>query len=99
MDSYTIADSAARDLAEVWNYLAEQSGSEEIADHFIDALLASFDTLAAMPEMGQTRSYLPPEVLAFPHDSYIIFYVKTTEGVAIVQVLHGGRDLLSFFET
>jgi toxin ParE1/3/4 len=97
MGHYTVSDKAARDLAEIWDYLAEQSGSEQVADRFIDKLMANFDTLATMPDMGRTRSYLPPEVLAFPHDNYLIFYVQTATGISVVHVLYGGQDLLTFF--
>lgn len=50
MGRYAISDKAARDLAEIWDYLEEQSGSEQVADRFIDKLLASFDMLATMPD-------------------------------------------------
>jgi plasmid stabilization system protein ParE len=53
--------------------------------------------LATLPDIGRPRSYLPPEVLAFPHDSYLIFYVKMPEEIGILHVLHGGRDLPGYF--
>jgi len=97
MGRYTVADKAARDLAEIWDYLEKQSGSERVADRFIDKLFASFDMLATMPDLGRPRSFLPPEVLVFPSDTYLIFYIKTPEGIGVVHVLHGGRDLPRYF--
>ena len=97
MARYTISDKAARDLAELWDYIEAQSGSEIAADRFIDGLLESFSALADFPDMGKPRDYLPEGVLAFPHERYMIFYLKTNEGIAIAHVLYGGRDFMAFF--
>jgi toxin ParE1/3/4 len=94
---YTISDLAARHLAEVWDYIKEQSDSEEIADRFADGLFATFDTLAHFPDMGGPRPYLPRPLLAFPHASYMIFYLKVGEDIEIAHILHGGRDFFSYF--
>lgn len=48
---------ATRDLLDVALYLAGESASEELAFRFLDAAEASFEQLAAMPEMGATREY------------------------------------------
>lgn len=76
MATYKISDEAARHLAELWDYLKEQSDSDETADRFVDGLFAAFDTLAQFPDMGRTRPYLPKPLLAFPHSNYMIFYRK-----------------------
>jgi toxin ParE1/3/4 len=97
MASYTISEEAARHLAELWDYIKEQSDSNEAADRFVDGLLVTFDTLAQFPDMGRTRSYLPKPLLAFPHANYMIFYRKAGEDIEIVHILHGGRDFFSYF--
>jgi toxin ParE1/3/4 len=97
MAIYKISDEASRHLAELWDYIKEQSDREETADRFIDGLFSSFDTLAHFPDMGRTRSYLPAPLLAFPHANYMIFYLKIEEGVEIAHILHGGRDFFSYF--
>jgi plasmid stabilization system protein ParE len=57
MATYTISDEAARHLAELWDYIKEQSDDEETADRFIDGLFATFNTLAQFPNMGRTRPF------------------------------------------
>jgi plasmid stabilization system protein ParE len=47
--------------------------------------------------MGTPRHYLPPGVLALPHQKQMIFYRKTKEGVDIYHVLYGGMDLEAYF--
>jgi toxin ParE1/3/4 len=97
MATYKISDEAARHLAELWDYIKEQSDSDENADRFVDGLFATFDTLAQFPDMGRIRPYLPRPLLAFPHANYMIFYRKVGEDIEIAHVLHGGRDFFSYF--
>ena len=48
---------AINDLLDAALYLAEESGSEELAFKFIDAAEGTFQQLADMPEMGATREF------------------------------------------
>ena len=48
---------AIRDLADIAVYLAEESGSDDLAFRFFDAAEASFKQLTAMPAMGVARKY------------------------------------------
>lgn len=43
---------AIRDLADIAVYLAEESGSDDLAFRFLDAAEASFEQLIAMARMG-----------------------------------------------
>lgn len=97
MGIYKISDEAAKHLAELWDYIKEQSGDDETADRFVDGLFATFDTLIQFPDMGRNRAYLPKSLLAFPHANYMIFYRKVGEDIEIAHVLHGGRDFFTYF--
>jgi len=46
-----------------------------------------------MPEMGRRREELAMHLRSFPVGRYIIFYRSMQEGIEIVRVLHGARDL------
>ena len=48
--------------------------------------------------MGRRREELAPGLRSFPVGRYLIFYVPLTNGVDIVRVLHGSRDLVALFE-
>ena len=86
---------ARSDLAEIWDYIADDS--EARADAFIDTLDERFQTLAASPGMGRLRDDLAEGLRSFPVGRYVIFYRTVPEGVEIVRVLHGARDLNAVF--
>lgn len=82
---------AKADLIEIWTYIA--ADSEEKADMFIDALRDVFNKLATMPGMGRARDELGKGLRSFPIGRYIIFYEELQDGIGIVRVLHGSRDM------
>ncbi len=86
---------ARSDLAEIWDYIADDS--EERADAFIDTIDQKLRALAARPGMGRFRDELVDGLRSFPVGRYVIFYRTLPEAIEIVRVLHGARDLDSFF--
>jgi toxin ParE1/3/4 len=94
---------AIRDLTDIAVYLAEESGSDELAFRFLDAAETSFESLAAMPEIGTARKYNDPalvdvrmwRVAGFPN--HLIFYRPIESGVEVIRVLPANRDIESLF--
>ena len=85
------------DLAEIWSYIADDS--EAAADRFLDALEVKFALLATQPRMGRQRDELRADLRSFPAGRYVIFYLANADGIELVRVLHGARDIgLSDFE-
>lgn len=90
---------AIRDLSDIAVYLADESGSDDLAFRFLDAAEASFERLAAMPEMGAAREHRDPalaNVRMWPivgFDNYLIFYCPVEGGIEIIRVLHAKRDI------
>ncbi|MFH1135540.1 MAG: type II toxin-antitoxin system RelE/ParE family toxin [Pseudomonadota bacterium] len=82
---------AKSDLVEIWNYIA--ADSEERADAFIKMIDCKFESLAEQPQVGRVREELSKGLRSFPVGRYIIFYRPYSDGVEIVRVLHGSRDL------
>jgi len=88
---------ARLDLVEIIAYLAEQS--EDAARRFRREAQATFERLAGMPGMG-TR-YTPDEptygeLRYFPVSKFrnhLVFYRPTPDGIEVVRVLHGARDI------
>lgn len=46
-----------------------------------------------MPDIGRSCPELPGKVRSFVLGRYVIFYRPSSDGVEIVRVLHGARDL------
>jgi toxin ParE1/3/4 len=86
---------AAADLAEIWFYIARNNRAA--ADAFIDQVAEKFYTLAAFPHIGRPRPEFGPGLRSFPIGRYIIFYRPMDEGIEVIRVLHGARDIESLF--
>jgi toxin ParE1/3/4 len=86
---------ALADLAEIWGFIAEDS--EAHADAFADKIDSVFQSLAGQPMMGRTRPELGANLRSFPVGCYVIFYLPLSNGIDVVRVLHGARDVESQF--
>jgi toxin ParE1/3/4 len=90
---------ARQDLVEiVAHYL--RAGSPATARRFREQAEAAFQRLAGMPGLGTRFEHDFPVLgeLRFaslsPHFKlYLVFYRTTADGIEIVRVLHGARDL------
>jgi toxin ParE1/3/4 len=86
---------AETDIFEIWDYIADDSLAA--ADRWVDRLDEQFRLLAAQPMMGRARDELAPGVRSFPFGRYVVFYVPLDDGIDVVRVLHGARDIDAVF--
>jgi toxin ParE1/3/4 len=86
---------AEADILEIWDYIADDSLAA--ADRWVDRLDEQFRLLAAQPMMGRARDELAPGVRSFPFGRYVVFYVPLDDGIDVVRVLHGARDIDAVF--
>jgi toxin ParE1/3/4 len=86
---------AGADLSEIWEFIAQEN--VERADAFVDRIDEKFRALAAQPLMGRERRELGPGIRSIAMAPYVIFYEALTDGVVIVRVLHGARDVEAQF--
>src|SRR5262245_55618353 len=82
---------ARLDLLAIWDYVAE--GSPEAADRLLDRLDHACSRLAEFPLMGRERPELAPALRSFVVGNYLIFYRPQADGIEVIRVLHGSRDL------
>ncbi len=86
---------AETDILEIWDYIADDSLAA--ADRWVDHLDEQFRVLATQPMMGRARDELAPGVRSFPFGRYVVFYVPLADGIDVVRVLHGARDIDAVF--
>ncbi|MBR0755108.1 type II toxin-antitoxin system RelE/ParE family toxin [Bradyrhizobium jicamae] len=79
------------DVTEIWQYIAEDS--VRAADAIIDRIDAAFDMLADSPLVGRARQDLARNLRSFAVGNYVIFYVPVRDGIEVVRVMHGRRDI------
>jgi toxin ParE1/3/4 len=96
MNQFQVSDAARGDLDEIWFYIAGDNPGH--ADKLIRSVTSRFPTLASIPEIGRLREELAPRLRSFAVGNYVIFYRVIENGVEIVRVLHGARDLQPIFE-
>ena len=82
---------ASDDIAEIWDYIADDSVVQ--ADAFVDRLDRKLQLLATQPMMGRARDELAPGLRSMPFGRYVIFYEPLKDGIVVVRVLHGARDV------
>lgn len=95
MNEFRLSAAAEDDLTDIWNYLEERS--EQSANALIESLVKRFVMLCTFQEAGRDRDELKPGLKSFPIDRYIIFYRIIPEGIEIIRVLHGARDIEQIF--
>lgn len=83
------------DILEIWDYIADDNPAA--ADRWVDQLDGQFRLLATQPKMGRARDELAPSVRSFPFGRYVVFYVPIDDGIDVVRVLHGARDIDAIF--
>lgn len=86
---------AETDILEIWDYIADDSLTA--ADRWVDHLDEQFRVLATQPMMGRAREELAPGVRSFLFGRYVVFYVPLANGIDVVRVLHGARDIDAVF--
>jgi toxin ParE1/3/4 len=95
---YHVLPAADRDLDDQAAYLAQEA-SLETALRFYDAASVTFGKLARMPGIGQQRESPNPRLAGLRvwrvegFEKHLIFYRPVNEGIEIVRVLHGARDI------
>jgi toxin ParE1/3/4 len=91
-----------RDLDEQARFI--QRDSPDAAIRFLAAAEASFQRLAAMPELGERLEFEHKELIGLRawqvrgFENYVIFYRPVEHGVEIVRVLHAARDIAAILE-
>jgi toxin ParE1/3/4 len=88
---------AEADLDEIWDYIEEHS-SQEQAENFLRKLYLKLETLARSPSIGRSRDELLPGLRSFPFKNYMIFYFPLANGIEVVRVLYGRRDIERIFQ-
>jgi toxin ParE1/3/4 len=97
MPRIVILPEARQDLFAIWHYVFQQSQSEAIADRLIDRIHHVAGIYAAQPPLGELRTDLHAKVRCFPVGNYVVFYFPLDDGIEIMQVIHGARDIPAHF--
>lgn len=96
-------EAAKRDLIRQWVWYAERANIE-VADRFLRATEGTLDLLSKQPTSGAEFVAGNPQLNGlrrFPvsdgFERILLFYFPLQDGVDLVRVIHGSRDLERLF--
>lgn len=98
MKAYEFSPEARDDLQEIWVYIA---GDNLAAADALEAdIYRACELLAKSPHLGHRRTDLTDEpVLFWPvRGMYLVIYLRETQPLKIVRILHGARDAASEYD-
>jgi toxin ParE1/3/4 len=90
-----LSELAETDITEIWLFIAQDDLAA--ADRLIKRIYRRCGMLAAQPKAGRLRPELDRAVRSFVVGTYVIFYRESAAGIEVARVLHGRRDISSFF--
>jgi toxin ParE1/3/4 len=82
---------AENDLDDIWWYIAQDNPKE--ADQLLDRIQEKLFLLIEFPHMGTSRDELVPGLRSTTVENYLLFYFPLEDGIDLVRVLHGAREL------
>ena len=96
MSRFKLSTEAARDIRDIWAYIAEDSF--KAAGKVRASLFDACKLLAQNSAIGHSREDLTDQpVLFWPVGSYLIIYDPRTKPLAVVRVVQGARDAPNLF--
>ena len=96
MGRVTRRPQAEADILEIWDYIAEDSMVE--ADLWVDSLDEKLGLWATQPMIGRARDELAAGVRSLAFGRYLVFFEPLSDGIDVVRVLHGSRDIDASFD-
>jgi toxin ParE1/3/4 len=97
--SLRLSPEAEADLDHIWLYVAQRSGSMDIANRLIDKIVTGLWLLCKQPHIGRRRDNdLRPGLRTFPIDDYVIIYRIDGVDTFILHIARGSRDLDALLE-
>lgn len=88
------SDLAELDPVGIWEFVAMNNVAA--ADQLLRTIGQKCELIATRPTMGRPRDSLP-DLRSHLVGNYVVFYRPIADGVEIVRVLHGARDIETAF--
>lgn len=91
MANYQFSEDAVKDINEICDYLAKNN--PRAASNLFDAIRQKSKLFANFPKMGKSYSQIRPNLRGFLVKDYIVFYYVYNQGIVIVRIISGHRNL------
>ncbi len=90
------SEQAQQDLEEILDYLDAQS--TEAADRFAVKFDQACELHAEHPQIGASATAYAANLRHYSVWNYAIFYRPVSDGIEIIRIIHGARDIPKLFE-
>jgi toxin ParE1/3/4 len=90
------SEQAQADLEEIFDYLDSQS--TQAADRFAVKFEQSCELHAKHSQIGASSHEYAPNLRHFTVWNYAVFYRPIDDGIEVIRVIHGARDIPKLFE-
>jgi toxin ParE1/3/4 len=91
-----VSPKAEEDIRAIGRFIAERDGLSR-AEKVVERINKAIDALVMMPGIGGSRSYLAAKRRAFPVRPWLIVYLPSKDGIHVLRVIDGRRDLPAMF--
>lgn len=91
MANYQFSEDAVKDINEICNYIAQKNPKS--ASNLFDAIRQKCKLVANFPQMGKSYEQIRPNLRGFLVGDYIIFYYAHDNGIFILRIVSGYRNL------
>ena len=95
MSRYVINILASQDLTEISDYFAEMN--IEVGEEFFREFNGKCQQLVSFPSSGKSYAAIRADLRGLSIEGYIIFYRIIDDGIEILRVVDGRRNLPSLF--
>ncbi len=96
MNRLRLSSQVRRDLEEIEEYISRDN--PDAAARLISMIQEKCRILLEQPGIGRNRSDLLSNLRGFPVGSYVVFYLPTEDGIEVIRILHGARDIQQLFD-
>jgi toxin ParE1/3/4 len=91
MGRYTLSPHAEAGLRKIWRDIAIEN--EPAADRLYWRIMGKIELAAGQPLMGSPRPELSPTARLLIEGRYVVIYEPDAEGIAVIAIVHGMRDV------
>ena len=101
MSKFILAPCVEEELWAIWSFIARDN--PDAATRVIEAAYQTFKSLARTPALGRLRKFHHPRLKGIHSwriegfDNYIVFYRPMPEGIQVLHVYHGARNIEALF--
>ncbi len=95
MTNVVYSPQAETELVELGGYIAQDS--ERHAEEFVAHLRDRANAIAHAPRIYRLRHDLGPELRSAAVGDYVVLFRITPDGIEILHIVHGARDLKRLF--